>query len=124
MINRLVTGVIVLGVISVGGMLLLKPSTVTVINEEVAAPQVETKEPTEEEKRLAELMKIKEQEARLEVQLDLQKEELAAKEAEFDSAIAALEKERDDYVAAKEGEIKATEAQLADFIKNTAVSRN
>ena len=118
--------VIVLGVI-LGGIAFTNRK-VTVENNvpkivEKEAP-VEIKEPTEEEKRLSELMKIKEQEARLEVKRDIQKEELKAKSAEYEQELATLEAEYKGYVEEKTADIEATESELASFIKATSMSKN
>lgn len=81
-------------------------------------------EPTEEEMRLAELMEIKEQEAKLEVKRDMQKEEQKVKVEDYKTRIASLQKEYDTYVASSSAEIKSTEAELANFIKATSMLKN
>lgn len=86
--------------------------------------EIVTPEPTEGEKRLAEVMKVKEQEAKLEVKRDMQKEEYAKGKAEYETRIKALNDEFVGYKTTKEAEIKATEAELANFIKATTLSEN
>lgn len=82
------------------------------------------KELSAEDKEYEEIMKVKAQEAKLEAKRNVQKEELRIKRDEYDAQIKALQKERDEYVSTKEAEIKATEAELASFIKATALSKN
>lgn len=98
------------------------------IKDTVSLAPVPVKEPTAEEKaeaiQFAEIMKIKEQEARLEAKRNVQKEELRVKSADFEAQIEALKKEYTSYTTGKEAEIKATEAELASFIKATGLSKN
>ena len=114
---------VVLGGATVGYMKMTEPETYTQEIIETVKEQV-IHEPTEEEKLLAERMKIKEQEARLEVKREMQKDEFAEKSAEYEEQIATLNKEYEAYTTATEGEIKATEAKLASFIKAMALSKN
>lgn len=81
-------------------------------------------EPTEEDKRLAEIMKVKEQEAKLELKHDMLKEEYASGIAEFEARIKKLNEEKAAYDKEKSSEIKSAEAELANFIKATSVSKN
>lgn len=81
-------------------------------------------EPTEEDKRLAEIMKVKEQEAKLELKRDMLKEEYASGTAEFEARIKKLNEEKAAYDKEKSSEIKSAEAELANFIKATSVSKN
>lgn len=115
-----------LGVLGVFTYSMLRPGIVSVDNtqKESAEKVTEVTKPTKEEQRLADLMKIKEQEAKLEVKRDIQKEELETKSAEYESKIAALKAEYSGYVETKNSEIKATEAELASFIKATVESKN
>lgn len=120
----IVTGLgVVLGGATVGYMKMTEPETYTQEIIETVKEQV-VHEPTEEEKLLAERMKVKEQEARLEVKRDMQRNELKIKSAEYEEQIATLKKDYDAYTTAKEAEIKATEAELASFIKATTLSKN
>lgn len=114
---------VVLGGATVGYMKMTEPETYTQEIIETVKEQV-IHEPTEEEKLLAERMKIKEQEARLEVKRDMQKDEFEVKSAEYEEQIATLKKEYEAYTTATEAEIKATEAELASFIKAMALSKN
>lgn len=102
----------------------VKDSPIVVEDKGQDIGQVIRQEPTEEELRLSELMKVKEQEARLEVKRDMQKEELATKSAEYKQKLSELQSEFDAYVKDKNAEIKETEAELASFMKATAVSKN
>lgn len=112
----IVTGLgVVLGGATVGYMKMTEPETYTQEIIETVKEQI-VPEPTEEEKLFAERMKVKEQEARLEVKRDMQKDELAAKSAEYEAQIATLKEEYAAYTTAKETEIKATEAELASFM--------
>lgn len=106
---------VVLGGATVGYMKMTEPETYTQEIIETVKEQI-VPEPTEEEKLFAERMKVKEQEARLEVKRDMQKDELAAKSAEYEAQIATLKEEYAAYTTAKETEIKATEAELASFM--------
>lgn len=114
---------VVLGGATVGYMKMTEPETYTQEIIETVKEQV-IHEPTEEEKLLAERMKIKEQEARLEVKREMQKDEFAEKSAEYEEQIATLKKEYEAYTTATEAEIKTTEAELASFIKSTTLSKN
>jgi ribosome recycling factor len=101
-----------------------KPVTYT---QEIIIPQVKEEEPKEvsaEDQHFAELMKIKEQEARLEAKVQVKKEEFDVKDAEYTAKIAELQKEYDSYVATAEADIKASQAELASFIKATSLSKD
>ncbi len=120
----LVLSVILGGIIWLGYFSPLTTTVVTTTQEVIENVTPEVKEPTAEEKQFAEIMKVKEQEAKLEAKRNVQKEELKVKSADFEAQINALKAERDAYVSQKETEIKATEAELASFIKATALSKN